>query len=125
MWQWRVTLRAFSVGHSYYVGRMALLVISGPSNAGPGEREQMLELASQHFEKMGVAGGQVVRIDVPGRGAGEAGEGAVRAELEPMIPLLQSGSLFSEPEGLELVDAQSMQKAEVETLTELLESADL
>ncbi len=125
MSQWRVTLRAFSVGRSYYVGHMALLVISGPSNAGPGEREQMLELASQHLEKTGVAREQVVRIDVPGRGAGEAGEGAVRAELEPMIPLLQSGSLFSEPEGLELVDAQSMQKAEVETLTELLESADL
>jgi len=85
----------------------------------------MLGLASAHFEKSGVAREQVVRIDVPGRGAGEAGEGAVRTELEPMIPLLQSGSLFGDPEGLEVVDAQSLQKSEVETLVELLESADL
>ena len=104
---------------------MPLLVVSGPSSAGPGEREQMLEKAAQHFEKGGVAKEQIVRIDVPGRGAGEAGEGAVRSELEPMIPFLQSGSLFGEPEGLELVDAQSLQKSEVETLTELLETADL
>ena len=125
MLQWRVISRAFSVGLSYYVAPMALLVISGPSNAGPGEREQMLELAAQHFEKKGVARQQVVRIDVPGRGAGEDGVGAVRTELEPMIPFLQSGSLFGEPEGLELIDVQSLQKSEVDTLTELLEAADL
>ena len=104
---------------------MALLIVSGPSNAGPGEREQMLSAAAEHFEKKDVAREQVVRIDVPGRGSGEAGEGAMRTELEPMIPLLQSGSLFGEREGLELVDAQNLQKAEVETLVELLETADL
>lgn len=100
-------------------------MVTGPSNAGPGEREQMLNAASQHFMKKNMTRDQVVRIDVPGRGGGESGSGAIRAELEPMIPLLQSGSLFGEPEGLEIVDAQNLQKAEVETLAELLEGADL
>ncbi|HEX9848494.1 MAG TPA: hypothetical protein VGB33_08755 [Acidimicrobiia bacterium] len=104
---------------------MGLLIVSGPSNSGPGEREQMLEMASEHFARQGVATGQVVRIDVPGRGAGEIGDGALRAELEPMIPLLQSGSLFGGAQGLELVDAQNLQKAEVETLLGLLGGVDL
>ncbi|MEX0865517.1 MAG: hypothetical protein WD269_11715 [Acidimicrobiia bacterium] len=104
---------------------MTLLVISGPANAGPGERERMLDAANSHFTDCGVGGEQLVRIHVPGRGAGEEGEGPVRAEVEPMIPMLQSGSLFGESQGLELVDAQNLQKSEVETLVALLESADL
>ncbi|MEA1902034.1 MAG: hypothetical protein U9N56_00750, partial [Actinomycetota bacterium] len=116
---------AFSVVPNDYVGHMSLLIVSGPSNAGPGEREQMLDAAARHFMDKKMSGDQVIRIDVPGRGAGEAGDGSIRAELEPMIPMLQSGSLFGEPEGLELVDAQNLQKAEEETLLELLESADM
>jgi len=85
----------------------------------------MLELAAVHMTEHDVASDQIIRIDVPGRGAGEEGDGALRAELEPMIPLLQSGSLFGDPLGLELVDAQNLQKAEVETLVSLLEGADL
>jgi DNA polymerase III delta subunit len=85
----------------------------------------MLELAARHLLAQGVARDQVVRIDVPGRGAGEEGDGSLRAELEPMIPLLQSGSLFGEPQGLEVMDAQSLQKAELGTLVELLGGADL
>jgi DNA polymerase III delta subunit len=104
---------------------MSLLIVSGPSSAGPGEREQMLELAGAHMAKHDVVRDQVVRIDVPGRGAGEEGEGPVRGELEPMIPLLQSGSLFGDNLGLELVDAENLQKTEVATLVELLEGADL
>ncbi|MGB7859869.1 MAG: hypothetical protein WBM90_05175 [Acidimicrobiia bacterium] len=104
---------------------MTLLIVSGPANSGPGEREQMLELAQKHFAQNGVDRDHVVRIDVPGKGGGEAGDGGVRTELEPMIPLLQSGSLFGEPEGLEIVDAQNLQKAEAEALVELLGSADL
>lgn len=104
---------------------MSLLIVAGPSGAGPGEREHMLELARAHMAKGEVARDQVVRIDVPGRGAGEEGDGALRAELEPMIPLLQSGSLFGDALGLELIDAENLQKAEVETLVELLRGADL
>lgn len=104
---------------------MSLLIVSGPSSPGPGEREQMLEIATAHMTQHEVARDQVVRIDVPGRGAGEEGDGSLRAELEPMIPLLQSGSLFGGAQGLELVDAENLQKAEVETLADLLQGADL
>ena len=104
---------------------MSLLIVAGPSSAGPGEREQMLEIATAHMLQHEVARDQVVRIDVPGRGAGEDGDGSLRAELEPMIPLLQSGSLFGGALGLELVDAENLQKAEVETLAQLLQGADL
>lgn len=104
---------------------MALVVVSGPANAGPGEREQMMTAAREHLAKSGVEAAQVTRIDVPGRGAGEEGDGALRIELEPMIPLLQSGSLFGEQLALELVDAQNLRIAEVDTLLELLEVADL
>ncbi|HUG08934.1 MAG TPA: hypothetical protein VMP13_08585 [Acidimicrobiia bacterium] len=104
---------------------MSLLIVAGPSSPGPGEREQMLELGGAHLAKSGVSRDQVVRIDVPGRGAGEEGDGSLRAELEPMIPLLQSGSLFGEAQGLEVVDAHNLQKAEIERLVGLLEGADL
>lgn len=102
-----------------------MLIVAGPSSPGPGEREQMLELGGAHLAKSGVSRDQVVRIDVPGRGAGEEGDGSLRAELEPMIPLLQSGSLFGEAQGLEVVDAHNLQKAEIERLVGLLEGADL
>lgn len=108
-----------------YVVAMSLLIVAGPSSPGPGERDQMLDLAASHLAKSGVARADLVRIDVPGRGAGEEGDGVLRSELEPMIPLLQSGSLFGDVVGLELVDAQNLQKAEVETMVQLLEGADL
>jgi DNA polymerase III delta subunit len=104
---------------------MSLLIVAGPSSPGPGEREQMLEIVTAHMVQHDVTRDQVVRIDVPGRGAGEDGDGSLRAELEPMIPLLQSGSLFGGAQGLELVDAENLQKAEVEMLAELLQGADL
>ena len=104
---------------------MSLLIVAGPNNAGPGEREQMLEAGGSHFTKAGVERAQVVRIDVPARGAGEEGTGSMRAELEPMIPLMQSGSLFGDSQGLMIIDAQAMQKAEVEGFVELISGADL
>ena len=101
------------------------MLISAPSNAGQGERQQMLDGAAEHFARAGLERGQVLRIDVPGRGAGEEGDGALRTELEPAIPLLQSGSLFGESQGLELVDAQNLQAAEGAVLEELIRAADL
>ena len=115
----------FLVGPGDYLWLMALLIVSGPASAGPGERERMLAEASRHIADAGVDRSQVIRIDVPGRGAGEDGEGSVRVEIEPLIPLLQSGSLFGEPQGLMVVDAQNLQKNEAETLAELLDAADL
>ncbi len=120
-----MTWYVYLVGHLRYLEAMSLLIIAGPSGAGPGEREQMLEIARAHLSEHDVAADAVVRIDVPGRGVGEDGDGAVRGDLEPMIPLLQSGSLFGGSLGLQLVDAENLQKAEVETLVGLLQGADL
>lgn len=104
---------------------MSLLIVSGPSNPGPGEREMMLDNVSAHFASKEVAPGDVIRIDVPGRGAGDDGDGTLRPELDPAIPVLQSGSLFGEPQGLLLVDAQNLRNAELDTLIELMDGADL
>lgn len=125
MWPWLVISFGYLVVPRDYVVAMSLLIVAGPSSPGPGERDQMLDLSASHLDKSGVARADLVRIDVPGRGAGEEGDGVLRSELEPMIPLLQSGSLFGDVIGLELVDAQNLQKAEVETLVQLLEGADL
>src|SRR3989304_2129725 len=104
---------------------MGLLLISGPSNAGPGERQRMLDAAAERFSEQGVGRAELVRIDVPGRGAGEEGDGTLRTELEPLVPLLQSGSLFGDRQGLEIVDVQSLQAAEAEVLADLLRSGDM
>ncbi|MGA7097126.1 MAG: hypothetical protein WB245_06120 [Acidimicrobiia bacterium] len=104
---------------------MPLVLITSPSSAGPGERQQMLDAAAAHFAKSGLGHEQIVRIDVPGRGAGEDGDGALRGELDPVIPMLQSGSLFGERQGLELVDAQNLQAAEGALIGDLIRGSDL
>jgi DNA polymerase III delta subunit len=65
----------------------------------------------------------VVRIDVPAKGQGE-GTGQMRAELEGVVPVLQSGSLFGGKQGLELVGAEQLLVGEAEVITELLERID-
>ncbi|MCI0425269.1 MAG: hypothetical protein L0Z47_05370 [Actinobacteria bacterium] len=104
---------------------MGLLSVTTTSNAGPGERDRMLETAAAHFRSHDITRSDVVRVDVPGRGGGEDGEGAMRGELEPMVPLLQSGSLFGEAVGLLVVDTQNLLKNEAETLAGLLDTSDL
>ncbi len=108
-----------------YRHAVTFLLITAPTNSGPGERKQMLDAANDFFASHGVNRSGVVRIDVPGRGAGAEGEGVLRGELEPMVPLLQSGSLFGEAEGLELVDAQNLQSGEVVIFDDLMRHADL
>jgi DNA polymerase III delta subunit len=104
---------------------MGLLLITAASNAGPGERQQMLDAAAEHFARAGLERSDLLRLDVPGRGAGEDGDGALRTELEPVIPLLQSGSLFGGGQGLLLVDAQNLQAGEGEVIDALVRAADL
>lgn len=84
----------------------------------------MLDGAREFFARVGVDHAEVTRIDVPGRGESEDSSGSVRSELEPMIPAMQSGSLFGGMQGLELVDAQNLTAAEGDILLELLEQAD-
>lgn len=100
--------------------------VKGPSEAGPGERQEMLERSRRLLAQAGVEASGIVRIDVPSRGAEEPGEGGVlRPALEPIVPALQSGSLFGDQQGIEVVDAQSLQAAEGDVIIELLEGADL
>lgn len=103
---------------------MSFFVISGPSNAGPGEREEMLAAARSVLERAGVERTAVVRIDVPGRGAGEEGEGSLRVELEPAVPILQSGSLFGDRQGLLVVDAHLVQVGEAAIFADLIRHRD-
>ncbi len=103
---------------------MSILHVSGPSNAGPGERQEMLERGRSFLIGAGVAADQIVRLDVPGRGGGEEGDGPLRTDLEPLIPMLQSGSLFGDKQGVMLVEAQNLNAAETQLLGELLAGAD-
>ena len=99
--------------------------VKGPSDAGPGERQEMLEKSRRLLSHAGVEAAGIVRIDVPSRGAEEPGEGGVlRPAIEPIVPALQSGSLFGDQQGVEVVDAQSLQAAEGDVIIELLEGAD-
>jgi DNA polymerase-3 subunit delta len=100
---------------------MSVLAIVGPRDAGPGERQEMLERAHAHL----AGTDSIVRVDVPAKGTGseEGAEGAIRTDLEAVVPALQSGSLFGGQEGVLLVDAQSLLKAEAEIIAELLADA--
>jgi DNA polymerase III delta subunit len=101
---------------------MPLTLISGPRDAGPGEREQMLSHAARIFEEAGIA--DHVRIDVPGRASGDDVTGQLRESVHPVVPALQSGSLFGDRSGLLVVDTQQLQKGEAEVIAELVEAAD-
>ena len=103
----------------------SVLHIKGPPDAGPGERQEMLERARRLLAQAGVEASGIVRIDVPSRGAEEPGEGGVlRPALEPIVPALQSRSLFGDRQGVVVLDAHSLQAAEGDVIVELLEAAD-
>jgi DNA polymerase III delta subunit len=99
-------------------------LIAGPNNAGPGERQEMLDHARSFLDGAGVEGADVVRLDVPSRGGGEDGEGPLRPELVSLIPMLQSGSLFGNRQGVMVVDSQNINAAEAKLLSGLMEQID-
>jgi len=101
----------------------ALHAVVGPREAGPGERLEMLERARELLAQAGVDG--VDRIDIPGRGAGEEGEdGMLRAEIERLVPALQSGSLFGGRRGVLVIDAHQLQAAETAIVADLATGLD-
>lgn len=101
---------------------MGFTVISGPRDAGPGEREVMFHKASQVFAQAGIVDHQ--RIDVPGRGSAEDSEGQLRESVQGIVPALQSGSLFGDADGVLVVDAQNLLKGEAEVIAALVTAAD-
>ncbi len=101
---------------------MTVLHVKGPSEAGPGERQEMEQAARQFLAQQGAS--DLVRIDVPGKGAGEEGEGGLRADVAPIVPALQSGSLFGEKQGVLVSDAENLQVAEAQVFADLLAVVD-
>ena len=102
---------------------MPFLAVVAPRESGPGEREQALDRAAEFFAEH--TAGEHVRIDVPGRGAGSESDGAMRDEVRHVVPALQSGSLFGDVNGVLVVDAQNLVKAETEVIAELLGAVDV
>jgi DNA polymerase III delta subunit len=97
---------------------MPIVAIVGPRDAGPGERQEMLEQAHARLADPD----SFVRVDVPAKGTGTDDEavGTMRTDLEAVIPALQSGSLFGGREALLVVDVQNLLKAEAEIIAALL-----
>ena len=98
----------------------ALTHLRGPPNPGPGDRRGLLDRAGELFAGDGFEPSEVIRIDVPGRGQSVGGEGMLRPEVEPVVPALQSGSLFGGRTGLMLMDAHLLQADEATVLADLL-----
>ena len=94
--------------------------LRGPTKPGPGDRRNLLDRAGELFAGAGIEPSDIVRIDVPGRGQSVGGEGLLRPEVEPIVPALQSGSLFGGRTGVMLMDAHQLQSDEGTVLTELL-----
>ncbi len=61
---------------------------------------------------------------MPGRGQSESGEATVRPEVEPVVPALQSGSLFGSRTGVMVIDAQLLKASEAAAIIDLLEGPD-
>jgi DNA polymerase III delta subunit len=100
----------------------ALHAFVGPRDAGPAERQEMLDRARQLFQQE--EAGDIERIDVPGRGAGEDVGGTLRSEVERIVPALQSGSLFGGKRGVLVIDAQNLQAGEAGVVADLMEGLD-
>jgi DNA polymerase III delta subunit len=83
----------------------------------------MLTRAGEILKEAGVEA--PTRVDIPQKGSGSSDEGgSMRDEVLALIPALQSGSLFGGVTGVLVADANHLLKAEVDTIAELLASAD-
>ena len=114
---WNVLLRLYCQAVKSFV------LVSGPRDSGPGEREMMLQRATAALEQL--QADDVTRVDVPGKGSGdEQSDAGVRLPVQTLIPAFQSGSLFGDRVGVLVVDAHLLLKAEAEVLAEVLTVAD-
>jgi DNA polymerase III delta subunit len=80
----------------------------------------MMHRASAALEQLGVE--NPTRIDVPAKGTGsdDSSDGTMRVGVQEIVPALQSGSLFGGADGVLVVDAHALLKAEAEVIAELL-----
>ena len=103
-----------------------VLAVIGPRDAGPGERQSMLERAHALLDQAGAE--SVTRVDVPAKGGVARDDddpgGALRGEVEVMVPALQSGSLFGGRTGVLVMDAQNLLKAEATIAADLVPTVD-
>jgi DNA polymerase III delta subunit len=98
-------------------------LIQGRKDASAGERHDMVERAHRILAAADVS--SIARFDIPGRSSGEqAEESGLRAEVERLVPTLQSGSLFGGIVGVVVADAQNLLKHEGEVLADLLATLD-
>ena len=84
----------------------------------------MLDRAAEVFASAGVEPSDIVRIHVPGRGQSESGDATIRPEVEPVVPALQSGSLFGGRTGVMVQDAHHLRRPEAEAVADLLAQPD-
>ncbi len=95
-----------------------VLAVIGPRDAGPGERQEMLRRGRALLEQAGAD--DIERIDVPLKGGGDEFDGPLRSGVEPLVPALQSGSLFGGRRGVLVVDAEQLLAAEAAVVAELV-----
>lgn len=77
----------------------------------------MLRRARALLEQAGVDG--IDRIDVPAKGGGDESDGSLRPGVEPVVPALQSGSLFGGRRGVLVVDADQLLVGEAAIVADL------
>ena len=83
----------------------------------------MMSRAGDALQQLEIA--NPTRIDVPPKGSGsdDTTDGVMRTAVQEIVPALQSGSLFGGADGVLVVDAQWLLKAEAEVIAELLDLA--
>ncbi len=84
----------------------------------------MLERGHEFLTVSGVDSTSVVRIDISSKSTASDGDGPTRVEVAQIVPMLQSGSLFGDRQGLLLVETQNLNAAESVLVAELIEGAD-
>lgn len=92
-----------------------IVAFTTSSDAGPGERDELLRRASATFTQHGVD--DVARFDVT---KGSTEDGDLRGDIEGLIPAFQSDSLFGGARGVLIVDAHNLSAAESEIVAGLV-----
>lgn len=91
---------------------------------GSGAAFMAEQRARLFFEEAGIGRAEVLRIHVPARGQESDREGSMRSDLAPLVPALQSVSLFGDATGVLLLEANQLLAGEATTIASLLPSID-